>query len=62
MAIKSYLVELTTEYPLVLDTKRVNDEIQAVIDHTQKYLDDTNLSENHKFKVKIVGVKTETNY
>lgn len=61
MAIKSYLVELTTEYPIVLDTSKVNDEIKAVMDSTQKYLDESNLSENHTFNVKIVGVKTETN-
>ena len=62
MAIKSYLVELTTELPLVLDTTKVNNEIQAVIDHTQTYLDENNLSENHKFNIKIVGVQTETTY
>lgn len=60
MAIKSYVVELTTELPLMLDTSNVHDEIQAVMDKTQEYLDDNNLSDNHRFHVKIVGVQTET--
>lgn len=60
MAIKSYSVELSTELPIVIDTSTTHDELSTVVEKTQQYLDDTGLSENRKFFIKIVGVKTET--
>jgi hypothetical protein len=60
MAIKSYLVELVTELPVTIDTSTTHDELSTVMDKTQQYLDDTKLSEDRKFHIKIVGVKTET--
>jgi PII-like signaling protein len=60
MAIKSYSVELSTELPIVIDTATTHDELSTVVEKTQQYLDDTGLSEDRKFFIKIVGVKTET--
>jgi hypothetical protein len=60
MAIKSYSVELSTELPIVIDTSTTHDELSTVVEKTQQYLDDTGLSEDRKFFIKIVGVKTET--
>lgn len=58
MAIKSYLLELTTELPITIDTTTTHDELSTVMDKTQQYLDEAQLSD-HKFQVKIVAVKTE---
>jgi hypothetical protein len=44
----------------VIDTATTHDELSTVVEKTQQYLDDTGLSEDRKFFIKIVGVKTET--
>jgi hypothetical protein len=57
MAIKSYLIELTTEIPVVIDDKEVTatkNLYQMVMDKTQEVMDNYDLN-NSKYKVKVIG-------
>ena len=61
MAIKHYLIELTTEIPVVVNDKEVSNVkslYEIVMDKTQEYLNSTDLNSN-EYVVKIVAEEYE---
>jgi len=61
MAIKHYLIELTTEIPVVVNDKEVSNVkslYEIVMDKTQEYLNSTDLNSN-EYVAKVVAEEYE---
>lgn len=61
MALKHYLVELTTEIPVVVDDKEVSavkSLYEVVMDKTQEVMDNYDLNQS-KYQVKVLAEEYE---
>ena len=61
MALKHYLVELTTEIPVVVDDKevsKVKSLYEVVMDKTQEVMDNYDLNQS-KYQVKVLAEEYE---